>query len=104
MTDRPDLESRIFLAIAKTMPTKQPAAVLAEIERTHVLVERDRWERVQTALWSIQEEYLLSDDVLGLQSGDVDRTWIDLDPIRHDAAESDTPSHAHVDHSRRRGQ
>lgn len=40
MTDRADLESRVFLAIAKTMPTKQPAAVIEEIETTHYLLER----------------------------------------------------------------
>lgn len=70
-----DLESRIFLAIAKSTPTKQPAAVIAEIESTHVIVERARWERVRIAA----------------QLANCDGCFEpgDLDPIRHDAAKSD---------------
>lgn len=44
-----DLESRIFLAIATSTPTKQPAAVIAELSTTHVIIERGRWERVRLA-------------------------------------------------------
>lgn len=77
-----DLESRIFLAIAKSTPTKQPAAVIAEIETTHVLVPRSLAERAQASAGN---------------GADASRARIEivldlaeyLDPIRHDAAKSD---------------
>lgn len=46
-----DLENAVFLAIARNSPGKQPAAVLAAIGETHVLIERGRWERVQSTVW-----------------------------------------------------
>src|SRR5689334_25427318 len=39
-TDYSDIERAMFAQVA--------SAVLAELERTHVLVERGRWERAQT--------------------------------------------------------
>lgn len=44
-----DLEQAVFFAIARNPPSKQPAAVLAAIGETHVVVERKRWERVRVA-------------------------------------------------------
>lgn len=78
MTDRTDLESRVFLAIARTMPTKQPAAVLAEIQKTHYLIDHDTALDVYNVLMAANKVTTAMRFTKG---------W----PIRQDAAKSDTP-------------
>jgi hypothetical protein len=48
VTDRDALIHRIAGAIARKTASAAPAEVLAELSTTHVLVERERWERVWT--------------------------------------------------------
>lgn len=52
-----DLRDRIDKAIARVTASKAADSVLAEIGRTHVIVERDRWERVNHALSHVQTRY-----------------------------------------------
>lgn len=93
MTDRADLESRVFLAIARSMPTKQPAAVLAEIEKTHVLipVRYSNSDPNQSVHRRLLEEALL-ETVSRLEQaieGQIHRI-LHGEPIRQNAAKSDT--------------
>lgn len=88
-----DLEQRIFLAIAKSMPTKQPAAVLAEIERTHVIVpvKYSKCDSETTIYRLLLEEALLTNVAL-LERAIEGRISEVLhgDSIRPHAAETDT--------------
>lgn len=70
--DDQDLEAAIFRAIARNPPSQQPAAVLEAIRQTHVVIERERWERVRTcrALRHLTPEALVT--MQGLHPGDLD--------------------------------
>lgn len=98
-----DLEHRIFRIVTATrVQADIPGAILAEIERTHVLVERDRWERVSHVVKLITKDYATPLYIDWVGPGAVKagkafeeavnevRTHCDLEPIQHDAAESDT--------------
>jgi hypothetical protein len=67
-----DLEAVVFRAIALNTPGKQPAAVLAAIRETHVVIDRERWERVRScrALKHLTPEALVT--MQGLHPGDLD--------------------------------
>ncbi len=84
MTDRADLESRVFLAIAKTMPTKQPAAVLDEIQKTHVLIDRE------TALYVYDVLMAANKTTAAMR---FTKGW-PVESVRQSAAKSDTSEHA----------
>lgn len=84
MIDRTDLESRVFLAIAKTMPTKQPAAVLEEIRKTHCLISYADMDTLIDEAWNGQSASVHSMLL---------RLWPDewpVEPTRQNAAKSDT--------------
>ncbi len=82
-----DLEQRIFRIVTAKRNMRglaeMPGAILEEIERTHVLVERDRWERIIGAAEAAVNEWGAESRVGLLET--------DLEPIRPHAAESDTP-------------
>jgi hypothetical protein len=73
--DSSDLETAISLAIAQNSPGKQPAAVLAAIRETHVVIERGRWERVITVLndcAAASAIEMVDDAMATLEPGDLD--------------------------------
>lgn len=70
-----DLEAVVFRAIALNTPGKQPAAVLAAIRQTHVVIDRERWERVMTVLNDCAAASVIEmvDDAMAtLEPGDLD--------------------------------
>lgn len=92
-----DLEQRIFRIVTSTrVQADIPGAIVAEIERTHDIVERPRntcsnedcdhgkvWTHsIRTKAGEIKEFY---------KQCPVCKGTGDLEPIRHDAAASDTP-------------
>jgi hypothetical protein len=85
MTDREALIHRIAGAIARKTASAAPAEVLAELSTTHVLVERERWERV-TAFASRQFAEEFTDCDAWRNWRDAQLQPGDLDPI----AASDT--------------
>lgn len=95
-----DLEQRIMKIVVGTrVQADIPGAILAEIGRTHVLVERGRWQRVGTVTIDAQRwdrvayaaRLAAHYQLASLKPGDGDDVDRDLEPIRHAAAESDTP-------------
>lgn len=79
-----DLNDRILRAVASCRVQGDiPAEVLKAIERTYVLVELGRWERIIGAAEAAVNEWGAESRVGLLET--------DLDPIRQLAAESDTP-------------
>jgi hypothetical protein len=102
VTDRDALIHRIAGAIARKTASAAPAEVLAELSTTHVLVERERWERLKgdyiTAIHvACEKELYLRKPGASVCQADLDRwdahaqkRWAevigDLDPIGPDAS------------------
>jgi len=67
------MKSRIDSAIARVTASKAADSVLAEIGKTHVLIERERWERVHEAAWIAVREFGAESRV-GLNDDDLEPT------------------------------
>lgn len=76
-----DLQPRIAAAIARVTASRAAAEVVREIETTHVMIKKAELRHTYNVLMAAGK----TREASRLQS-----VWGDLDPIRHDAAKSDT--------------